>query len=184
MPIHKTSYLEKFEKTLNFAQEGFATLRTGRASAQLLDAVSVEAYGTRMALHEVASISVPDTQLLIIKPWDKSLLSAIEKAVQVAQLNLNPIVDGDIVRIAVPPLTQERRQEMVKILRQKEEEAKVMFRSVRSDVRRDIEKQEGQAGVSEDDIKAEVEELDSTVKEYINKLEEISKKKEQDLLSI
>ena len=184
MPIHRSSYTEKFEKTLDFVQENFATLRTGRASSQLLDGVSVEAYGSRMALHEVASISTPDTQLLVVKPWDKSLLSAIEKAVQVAQLNLNPIVDGDIIRIIVPALTQERRAEMVKSLHQKEEEAKVMFRSIRSDVRKDIEKQDGEAGVSEDDIKAEVEELDATVKDYVVKLEELAKKKEQELMSI
>jgi ribosome recycling factor len=184
MAIHKSSYLDKFEKTLNHAQNDFASLRTGRASAQLLDGISVEAYGTKMALHEVASISTPDTQLLTVKPWDKSLLSEIEKAIQVAQLNLNPIVDGDLIRIVVPSPTQERRLEMVKTLHQKEEEAKVMLRSVRSDSRRDIEKQEGEAGVSEDDIKAEVTELDNTVKEYISKLEEMTKKKEQELLSL
>ncbi|MBU1033751.1 ribosome recycling factor [Patescibacteria group bacterium] len=184
MPIHKDSYLEKFEKTLNHAQDGFATLRTGRASAQLLDSVFVEAYGSRMALHEVASISAPDTQLLVVKPWDKNLFPAIEKAIQQAQLNLNPIIDGDIIRIAVPSLTQERRQEMVKILSQKEEEAKVMLRSVRAEIRKDIEKQEGEAGVSEDDIKSEVIELDETVKEYITNLEEISKQKEKELLNI
>lgn len=184
MPIRKSYYQEKFEKTLAHAQDGFATLRTGRASAQLLDGVYVEAYGSRMSLHEVASISTPDTQLLVIKPWDKGLLSAIEKAVQLAQLNLNPVVDGDIIRIAVPALTKERRLEMVKILHQKEEEAKVMLRGTRSDVRRDIEKQEGEAGVSEDDLKSEIEELDNTVKDYISKLEEISKKKEQELMSI
>lgn len=184
MPIHKSSYLEKFEKTLQHAEESFATLRTGRASAQLLDGVFVEAYGTRMAIHEVASVSAPDTQLLVVKPWDKSLLSELEKAIQLAQLNLNPIVDGEIIRIVVPALTQERRQEMVKTLHQKEEEVKVMLRNVRSDVRRDIDKQEGEAGVSEDDIKAETEELDNTVREYIAKLEEIVKKKEQELLNI
>lgn len=184
MAIHKSSYLDKFEKTLNHAQDDFASLRTGRASAQLLDGVFVEAYGTRMALHEVSSISAPDTQLLTIKPWDKSLLPEIEKAVQLAQLNLNPIVDGDLIRIAVPAPTQERRLEMVKILHQKEEEARVMLRSVRSDLRRDIEKQEGEAGISEDDVKAEVSELDNTVKEYISRLEEMSKKKEQELLSL
>ncbi|KKQ10255.1 MAG: Ribosome-recycling factor, partial [Candidatus Pacebacteria bacterium GW2011_GWF1_36_5] len=92
--------------------------------------------------------------------------------------------DGDIIRIAVPSLTQERRQEMVKILSQKEEEAKVMFRSVRAEIRKDIEKQEGEAGVSEDDIKSEVIELDETVKEYITNLEEISKQKEKELLNI
>jgi len=184
MSINKNSYLEKFEKTLSFAQEDFSTLRTGRANAQLLDGVFVEAYGTKMALHEVASISAPDTQLLVIKPWDKSLLPGIEKAVQLAQLNLNPIIDGDIIRIAVPTLTQERRLEMVKLLHQKEEEAKVILRSVRSDVRKEIEKQTGLAGVSEDDVKAEVEELDKVVKEYVEKLEESVKQKERELLNI
>ena len=184
MSITKSSYLEKFEKTLGYAQDDFATLRTGRATAQLLDGVFLEAYGTKMALHEVASISAPDTQLLVVKPWDKSLLSEIEKGIQQAQLNLNPIIDGDIIRIAVPTLTQERRLEIIKTLHQKEEAAKVILRSVRSEVRKDIEKQEGSAGVSEDDIKAEIAELDETVKEYINKLEELVKQKEQELLNI
>lgn len=184
MPIYKSSYLDKFDKALDYASESFSSLRTGKASSQLLDGVTVEAYGARMSLHEVASISAPDTQLLVVKPWDKSLLSSIEKAVQVAQLNLNPIVDGDIIRIVVPALTQERRQEMVKSLHQKEEEVKVNLRNIRSDLRRDIDKQEGMANVSEDDIKAEVTELDETVKEYITKLEALVKQKEQELLSI
>lgn len=184
MSIHRSSYLEKFEKALTHGQESFATLRTGRASAQLLDGVFVEAYGTRMALHEVASISAPDTQLLVVKPWDKSLLGQIEKAIQIAELNLNPIIDGEIIRIVVPALTQERRQEMVKSLHQKEEEVKVMMRNIRSDVRRDIEKQEGMAGISEDDIKAEVAELDEVVKEYSAKLEEVVATKERELMSI
>lgn len=184
MSINKNSYLEKFEKVLNHAQNDFATLRTGRATAQLLDGVLVEAYGTKMALNEVASISTPDTQLLVVKPWDKSLLQEIEKGIQLAQLNLNPIIDGDIIRIAVPTLTQERRQEMVKSLHQKEEAARIILRNVRSEVRKEIEKQEGSSGVSEDDIKAETEELDETVKEYINKLETLVKQKEQELLNI
>jgi len=184
MPIHKADYLEKFEKTLNHAQDEFAILRTGRASAQLLDNVTVEAYGSKMFIHEIASISTPDSQLLVIKPWDKSLLSNIEKAIQLAQLNLNPVIDGEIVRIAVPALTQERRQEMVKILQQKEEEAKIMLRSVRADVRRDIEKQKGEAMISEDDIKIEMAELDEVAKEYITRLEEIAQKKKTELLNI
>lgn len=184
MSINKDSYIEKFEKTLVYAQNDFATLRTGRASAQILDGVFVEAYGTKMSLNEVASISTPDTQLLVVKPWDKSLLPEIEKGIQLAQLNLNPIVDGDIIRIAVPTLTQERRLEMVKSLHQKEEEVKIMLRNVRSDSRREIEKQEGSAGISEDDIKAEVAELDEAVKEYTSKLEDLVKQKEQELLSI
>jgi ribosome recycling factor len=184
MPIDHNLYIEKFEKTLLHAQNEFATLRTGRANAQLLDGVSLEAYGTRMALHEVASISAPDTQLLIVKPWDKNLLASIEKGIQLAQLNLNPIIDGDIIRIAVPTLTQERRLEMVKILHQKEEEIKVMLRNIRAESRKEIEKQEGLSGISEDDIKTEIEDLDQAVRDYIAKLEDMVKRKEQELLSL
>jgi ribosome recycling factor len=184
MPIHKNSYLEKFEKALIFTQNDYATLRTGRASAQLLDGVLVEAYGSRMAINEVASISAPDTQLLIVKPWDKNLLPNLEKSIQLAQLNLNPIIDGDLIRIAVPSLTEERRREMVKVLHQKEEESKIMLRSIRAEIRKEIEKQSGLAGVSEDDIKSEVEELDQLVKEYMTKLENLTKSKEQELLSL
>lgn len=184
MPIQKSDYTAKFDHALTQAQESFASLRTGRASAQLLDGVTVEAYGSRMAIHEVASVSAPDTQLLVIKPWDKSLLAAIEKGVQLAQLNLNPIIDGEIVRIVVPPLTQEMRQAMVKTLHQKAEEIKVIFRTVRSDVKRDIDKQAGESGVSEDDIKAEAAELDEVVKDYATQLEAMVKLKEKDLLQL
>jgi ribosome recycling factor len=102
----------------------------------------------------------------------------------VAQLNLNPVVDGEIIRIPVPPLTQERRQEMVKTLKQKVEEAKVMLRAIRSDLRRDIENQEGEAGISEDDIKLDLEELDSVVKDYTEQIDRISENKEKELLRI
>jgi ribosome recycling factor len=137
-----------------------------------------------MAINEVANVSAPDAQLLVVKPWDKSLIAEIEKAIQVAQLNLSPVVDGELIRIPVPPLTQERRQEMVKTLNQKVEEIKVMLRGIRSDVRRDIENQKGEAGISEDDIKLELEELEEVVKDYISKADTISENKEKDLLSI
>ncbi|HPR14223.1 MAG TPA: ribosome-recycling factor, partial [Candidatus Woesebacteria bacterium] len=126
----------------------------------------------------------PDPQLIVIKPWDKSLLPAIEKAIQLAQLNLNPIVDKDLIRVPVPTLTTERRQEMVKILHQRAEEGRVMLRQIRADIRKDIEKQEGEAGISEDDLKANFTELDDLVKEYMEKIEELVKSKEKDLLTI
>jgi len=111
-------------------------------------------------------------------------LPAIEKAIQLAQLNLNPIVDKDLIRVPVPTLTTERRQEMVKILHQRAEEGRVMLRQIRADIRKDIEKQEGEAGISEDDLKANFTELDDLVKEYMEKIEELVKSKEKDLLTI
>lgn len=184
MSIDLSSYRPRFIKTLDYLKKEFDSLRTGRASAQILDSVKVEAYGSLLSLTEVASIAVPDSQLIVIKPWDKSLLPAIEKAIQQAQLNLNPIVDKEIIRVPVPTLTTERRQEMVKILHQRAEEGRVMLRQIRADIRKDIEKQEGQAGISEDDLKADYAELDDLVKEYIEELEELVTSKEKDLLTI
>jgi len=182
--MNKQTYSIRFIKIIQHTEHEFATLRSGRASVQLLDGVAVEAYGTRMGLQEVASVSAPDAQMLVVKPWDKGLLQAIEKAIQVAQLNVNPIIDGEIIRIAVPAPTQERRQEMVKTLKSKTEECRVMMRGIRADVKKDIESQEGEQGVSEDDIKADVAELDQVLKDYGKQLDDLSFKKEQELLSI
>ncbi len=184
MLIDLSSYHLRFTKALEHLKKEFDSLRTGRASAQILDPVRVEAYGSQMSLNEVASIAVPDPQLIVIKPWDKSLLPIIEKAIQSAQLNLNPIVDKDLIRVPIPTLTTERRQEMVKILYQRAEEGRVMLRQIRADIRKDIEKQEGEAGVSEDDLKANFTELDDLVKKYIEEIEDLVKSKEEELLTI
>jgi len=184
MSIHSSDYRYRFDRTIEHLQKEFNNLRTGRASAQLLDSVRVAAYGGIMSLTEVANVSVPDSQLIVIKPWDKSLLSAIEKGIQTAQLNLSPIVDKELVRVPVPVLTTERREEMVKILNQKAEEGRVMLRQVRADLRKDIEKQEGGVGISEDDVKTEFKELDKVVKEYTVKIDELVKIKEKELLTI
>src|SRR5688572_18881669 len=109
-------FTQRADKTLDFIRNDVSSLRTGRASAQLLDVVTVEAYGTKMKVNELANVSVPDPGLLLIAPWDKSLLSAIERAVSVSGINLHPVVDGSIIRIVVPPLTEERRKELVKLL--------------------------------------------------------------------
>lgn len=175
---------DKFEKTLEHFKQEISTLRTGRANSQILDNVRVSAYGAMMTINEVASVTAPDPQLVIVKPWDKSLMAEIEKGIQSAQLNLNPVVDGDIIRIVVPPLTLERRQQLIKILYQKAEEAKVMIRNIRAEMRREIEKQEGSSGVSEDDIKATEADLDALAKEYVEEIDEQLSHKEKELSSI
>ena len=184
MSIPTAEIRDKFQKVLDHAKQEFASLRTGRATVQMLDSVRVMAYGSSLAIHEVASVSAPDATLLVVKPWDKGLLADIEKAIQVAQLNLNPVVDADMIRIAVPPLTQERRQEMVKVLAQKLEEVKIMLRNARSDFRRDIDKQKGEAGVSEDDIENDQNDLDALMKEYAEELEAMAASKEKELTTI
>lgn len=172
------------QKAVEHVQDDIATLRTGRASVQLLDAVVVPVYGAGMKVSEVAQISAPEPTLLVVKPWDQSIKEQIEKAIASAGLNMNPVVDGDIIRIAVPPLTEERRKEMTKLLAQKIETGRVMLRSVRTDVKAEIEAQKGTANVSEDDIRREVEQLNKLVQEYMDKLDGIAAQKEKELLTV
>jgi len=175
---------QKFEKTIAHLQQELGSLRTGKATPSLLDSVLVDAYGTKMRVNELANVSAPDPNMLIVSPWDKSLLETLEKSIASASLNLNPVVDGDMIRIVVPALTEERRKEMVKVLHQKIEGGKVMLRNIRTDAKKEIEDQDGSEGVSEDDIKAEIEELDKMVKDYTMKLDELAKKKEADLMTV
>lgn len=182
--FQKDQYTPQFEKALTHTQHEVAALRTGRASVQMLDEVMVEAYGTKMHLNEVGSVSAPDPSLLTVSPWDKSLIAAVEKAIQSANLNLNPVVDGEVVKVPVPQLTQERREEMIKILHQKAESGRVMIRSIRSSVRDDIEKQKGEAGVSEDDIKHAFDELEEVTKNFIGKIDELVAHKEKELTTL
>ncbi|MBT4124209.1 MAG: ribosome recycling factor [Candidatus Pacebacteria bacterium] len=182
--IQKNDYVQQFTKSLKHTEGEVATLRTGRATVQMLDDVTVEAYGSVMNLNEVGSVTAPDPTLLVISPWDKGLVGAVEKGVIAANLNLNPIVDGETVKVPVPPLTQERRQEMVKILHQKSESGRVMIRSVRSDVKQTIDSQKGEAGISEDDIELSLKELENLTKEYIEKIDLLVKDKEKELLSL
>lgn len=178
------SFTQHAEKTLDFIRNDISQLRTGRASAQMLDVVSVEAYGTRMKINEVANVSAPDPGMLIVTPWDKSLLTSVEKAIATSGLNLHPVVDGTIIRIVVPPLTEERRKELVKLLHQKIEAARVMMRNVRGDIRKEIDDQEGQPGISEDMIKADLEMLDKKTKEYMEKIDQMSADKEKELMTV
>lgn len=175
---------QRFAKTLEHVASDIATLKTGRASVQMLDGVTVEAYGAYMKLAEVASISAPDATLLVVSPWDKSLLGAIEKGISGANLNLNPVVDKEIIRIAVAPLTEETRKDMVKRLHQKIESGRVLLRNVRTDSKKEIEDLEKTDGVSEDDVASDLESLEKLVQKYMNRLEEISAQKEKELMTL
>lgn len=179
-----STYDQKLEATLEHIRSDVRTLRTGRASADLMDPVLVEAYGQRMKLVELASINVPDATLLVISPWDKSLVVNIEKAITKAELNLNPVVDGDIIRVPVPALTEEKRKEMVKQLHQKIEAGKAMLRDVRTKAKQEIEAQEGSEGVSEDDIAADLDDLEEKHQAAVAELESLQASKEKELLSI
>jgi len=179
-----SAFQQKADKTIQFLRDDIGTLRTGRASSQMLDIVSVEAYGTRMKVNEVANVSVPDPTLLVVSPWDKSLLSVIEKGIASAGINLHPVVDGDIIRIMVPALTEERRRDMVKLLHQKIQSGLVLLRNVRSDTRKEVEKEKGEPGVSEDTIKNDLEQLDHKTKVYEEQVAKMSTDKEKELMTV
>lgn len=184
MSYQFSQFTQKADKTVQHIQEDINTLRTGRASAQLLDIVDVEVYGSRMKVNELANISVPDPSLIVVSPWDKSILGSLEKAIAISPLNLHPVVDGQIIRIAVPALTEERRKEMVKILKQKIESGRILMRNVRADSRKDIEKMKDDAGVSEDMIKSDLEQLDIEVKKYMDLIEKMEQEKEKELMKV
>lgn len=184
MSYQFSNFTQRADKALDYVRGDISQLRTGRASAQMLDIVTVEAYGSRMRVHELANITAPDPGLLMVTPWDKSLMGAIEKAIASSGLNLHPVVDGAIIRIVVPPLTEERRKEMVKLLHQKMEDARVMMRNVRAEVKKEIDDQEDQPGVSEDMIKADLETLEKKVKEYMAKIDQLSADKEKELMTV
>ena len=179
-----TTFRLKLDKAIEHISNEIAQLRTGRASIQLLDPVMVEAYGTRLKVNELATVSAPDSSLLTISPWDKSIIHEIEKAITLAGLNLNPVVDGHIIRISIPPLTEERRKEMVKTLHQKIEAGRVMLRNIRLDSKKEIEQRKGTEDVSEDDLSYDLAEMDKIFKTKSEELELIAKKKETELLTV
>lgn len=184
MSFSFAEFTEKSQKALDHFKHTLTSLRTGRASADMLDSVTVDAYGSKMRLVEVASVSVPDATLITVSPWDKSLLKQVEEAIATSDLNLNPVVDGQIIRIAVAPLTKEKREEMVKELHKRAEEGRVLLRGVRTDIKKDIEQQEGKDGISEDAIAFDLQELEKKHKAFLEELDSIVERKEKELLTI
>ncbi|MFZ1721222.1 MAG: ribosome-recycling factor [Microgenomates group bacterium] len=178
------SYNDKSTATLEHIKRDLSSLRTGRASTQLLDSVVVEAYGTKMKLIEVATVQAPDSTLLTVSPYDKSLLPNIERAISDSDLQLNAIVDGSIIRIPIAMLTEDKRKEMVKSLHKKIEQGKALVRVLRTQTKKEIEDQEGQDGVSEDDVRSDLEQLEEKVQNLLTTLDDLADKKEKELLTV
>ncbi len=174
----------RLEATIEVVKKDLSSVRTGRAKPSLVEEVKVEAYGTIMTLKELATITAPDTTLILIAPWDKGLVAAISSGIQKSGLNLQPIVDGDTVKISIPSLTEERRRELVKLVGQKLESGKVMVRQVRTEIKDEIEAQKGEAGVSEDNIEYWLDSMQKTVDDFMQKLEDLGKDKEKELMTL
>lgn len=175
------------QKIVEYLKEQMKQVRTGRAQPSLVEnyMVSVESYGGAfMPLRELASISAPDTTLLVIQPFNPQTLRDIEKGFSGNDMGLSAVVHDEIIHIAIPPLTQERRQQLVKVVKEKIEESKVALRNLRTDIKQMVEDQKGEAGISEDDIQRQLEELQKKVDSFITVLEEMGKKKEEELMQI
>ena len=175
---------EEFEKTMSFFQEDISSLRTGRISPSLVENIFVESYGVNTELLQLAAITSPEPQSIVIKPWDKSILADIERALNQADLNVNPVVDGDLVRLNFPPLTEESRKELVKILHKKAEDSRITLRNNRERVKEEIISLEKSKQISEDDRFGALKELDELVKEYNEKIKQIGDEKEKEIMTI
>lgn len=176
-----TDAKSRFEKPLEHLTQELSGIRTGGATPALVENIEVEVYGAKQPIKALASISIPDAKTVQIEPWDGSVVKDIETAIQKADLGINPNVDGKTIRLIMPMMTDESRQKMVKIVKEKLEETRIAIRQAREDVKKKIAKQDG---ISDDDKKAEQKELDETVQEYNNRIDEIGKKKEAEVTTI
>jgi ribosome recycling factor len=173
---------ERMKKTVANLKEGFASLRTGRASASLFDKIRVDYYGEKSPLNQVANISVPEARLIVIQPWDKNLIGEIEKAIRSSELSLNPSNDGKVIRIAIPPLTEERRKELVKLAKNQAEQSRVAIRNIRRDGNEELKKLLKDASITEDEESKDSADLQKLTDSYISKLNQVLEEKEKEIM--
>jgi ribosome recycling factor len=175
---------ERMGKALEAMKRELASIRTGKATSSLLDGIQVDYYGTMTPLSQVANISVPDPRLLVIQPWEKKLIPEIIKAIQKSDLGLNPQSDPNVVRLPIPPLTEERRRDLAKLVKKVGEEGKVAVRNIRRDANDAFKKAERDKDISEDDSRKGQEQVQKITDEHIEKIEEMLKKKEQEIMEV
>ncbi|MDD5255304.1 MAG: ribosome recycling factor [Candidatus Omnitrophica bacterium] len=180
--LHTTE--EKMKKAQESVMRSFAEVRTGRANPQLVEGLHIDYYGTPTLLKQLASISVPDQHMIVMQPWDPSCIAEIEKAIMKSNLGVNPSNDGKTVRISLPALSKERRQELVKLVHKMTEDGRVSLRTIRRDGKELLEKMEKDKAISEDEKFRAVEDLQKIVDRYIAKLDELLKNKEKEILEV
>ena len=178
------TYRDRMDKAVNALREEFSGLRTGRANAGLLEPVQVEAYGSMSPLHAVAAISVPEPRMISVNVWDKSMVGPVEKAIRAAGLGLNPIVDGQTLRIPVPPLTEERRKDLAKLAGKYAEQQKIAVRNVRRDANDDLKKAEKASEISQDEQKRMETEVQKDTDAAIKRIDETLKAKEVEIMQV
>ena len=174
--------VKRMEKTINALKDEFNTIRTGRASASLFDKVRVDYYGEKTPLSQVANIAIPEARMVVITPWDKSLIGEIEKAIQRSELGLNPSNDGKVIRIASPPLTADRRKELVKQAKTIAENSRVAIRNIRRDGNDELKKQQKDGSITEDELKTTEDSLQKTTDKFIAEINKIFEDKEKEIM--
>jgi ribosome recycling factor len=184
MAEYRKKATEKMDGQLEHLRHEFSGLRTGRASVALLDQVKVDYYGTLTPLKQVATLATPESRLITVQPFDRNLMKDIEKAILASDLGLTPSNDGKVIRLPIPPLTEERRKDLVKIAKRQAEEVRVHIRNIRRDILEEIKKYQKEAKQTEDDAKKSHDEIQKVTDTYILKVDEILKKKEAEITEI
>jgi ribosome recycling factor len=172
---------QKMRGAVSFAQEELSSLRTGRANPKLLDRVTVDYYGTQVPLNQLGSFSVPEPRLLVIQPFDRNAMAAMEKGIMSSDLGLTPSNDGNVIRLSFPPLTEERRKDLIKMARDRGEEGRVSVRNVRRHAKEHLEREERDHNISEDDLRRAEKELQRLTDHYVAEIDRILEQKEKEL---
>ncbi|GAB4184300.1 MAG: ribosome recycling factor [Calditrichia bacterium] len=172
----------RMEKSIEHFQHEISTIRTGRATPSLLDIVKVDYYGQKMPINQLASVSAPEPRMLVVQPWDKNAIQPIEKAIQESDLGLNPSNDGNLIRIPIPELSSERRQNLVKTVKKLAEETRVAIRNIRRDTNDTLKKMQKNHEISEDEMHLAIDEVQKLTDSYIEKVDELLKHKESEIL--
>lgn len=174
----------EMEKVIENLEEKFSEIRVGRANPQILNKVMVQYYGVPTPISQVASISVPEARLMVVQPWDRSIINDVKKSIESANIGINPMSDGQIIRLVFPELTEERRKELAKDVRQISENAKISIRNVRRDSMDIIKNNSKENGISEDESRQQEDKVQKITDDFINKIDEITEKKERDIMKV
>lgn len=174
----------KMKKSVEALRHHLASIRTGRASPALVEQLHVEYYGSELPLNQIANISAPEARMLVIQPWDQGAVKAIEKAIQHSELGINPTNDGRVIRLAIPPLTEQRRKDLTKLVRKEVEESKVSLRNLRRDAQTDLKKLESDKQIGADELKRAQERLQELTDRYTKEMDTIGSAKEAEVMEV
>ncbi|TAJ26330.1 MAG: ribosome recycling factor [Nitrospirae bacterium] len=180
----KQKVTERMEAALEHLKRELSSLRTGRASLALLDGIKVDYYGTPTPLKQVANLGVPESRLITVQPWEPALIKEIEKALQGSGLGLTPSNDGKVIRLPIPPLTEERRKDLIKLCKKHGEESKVVLRTIRREGNEELKHRHKEGALTEDDLRKAETEIQKLTDQYVQKIDQILKKKEEEILEI